>query len=338
MKWFRFKLTPISLLAALIFLPFAAFAQRGPNLTEKYESAKTQITKLSISAYNNALSNLMAQAKQKADLDSYLAIQTEQKRVLDGGVVDDGTTNSIASVASISKKIVVERDNRIAVQLRQYVSQLESLLKQSMLSDKIDEAKVVKEILDKAKAELAGLKPKLPIEQTGKATPTPPLQDKTLPAENKEEVSLEKQVQDLPVKKDFRDQNKIVPGEGWKGVRIGATQEELIKELGKPDNTLEKPNNDNNYIWLRWIKRKSIHCLVDEQRGAFEIRFDQGFNGETVEGIRIGSTLKKAIAAYGEPSDIVERNGGKKLEWASKGILIWFCNDKAMQIVVINSY
>jgi hypothetical protein len=98
----------------------------------------------------------MAQAKQKGDLESYLAIKAEEKRVLDGGLVDEGTTNSIESVAANAKKIVAERENRIAVQLRQYISQLESLLKQSMLSDKIDEAKVVKEVLDQAKVELAG--------------------------------------------------------------------------------------------------------------------------------------------------------------------------------------
>lgn len=145
-------------LASLVVFMFSLYVQAGENLTEKYELSKSQIIKASVTAYSNTLVNLMVQAKQKADLDSYLSIQAEQKRMSSGGLVDDGQTNSIESVASIAKKIVVERDTKIGVQLRQYVSQLELLLKQSMLADKIDEAKVIKEVLDKAKVELSGLK------------------------------------------------------------------------------------------------------------------------------------------------------------------------------------
>jgi hypothetical protein len=122
-------------------------------------------------------------------------------------------------------------------------------------------------------------------------------------------------------------QNKIVEGEGWRGFRVGATREELIKELGKPDN-------DPNDRWLQWKKKYFIHCLIDDSRGAFELRFDKGFKGETIAGIEIGSTLKKALAAYGEPTTQEDRGGAKKLIWSSKGILIWFGGDKVNQIVV----
>jgi uncharacterized protein YecT (DUF1311 family) len=122
-------------------------------------------------------------------------------------------------------------------------------------------------------------------------------------------------------------QNKIVEGEGWRGFRVGATREELIKDLGKPDN-------DPKDRWLQWKKKYSIHCLLDDTRGAFELRFDQGFKDETTQGIGIGSSLKKALAAYGEPTTQEDRGGAKKLIWSSKGILIWFGGDKASQIVV----
>ena len=122
-------------------------------------------------------------------------------------------------------------------------------------------------------------------------------------------------------------QNKIVEGEGWRGFRVGATREELIKDLGKPDN-------DPNDRWLQWKKKYSIHCLIDDGRGAFELRFDNGFKGETTAGIEIGSTLKKALAVYGEPTTQEDRGGAKKLIWSSKGILIWFSGDKVNQIVV----
>ncbi len=153
------------LLAVLFVFAMVLCVQAGENLTEKYETSKGKVLRASCDAYVGVLSNLMAQAKQKADLQSYLAIQIEQKRVLDGGLVDEGTTNSIESVASTAKKIVIERDNRIAALLRQYVSQLEALLKHSMLSDKIDEAKMVNEVLDKAKAELATTGKNQPVGQ-----------------------------------------------------------------------------------------------------------------------------------------------------------------------------
>jgi len=120
---------------------------------------------------------------------------------------------------------------------------------------------------------------------------------------------------------------KILEGEGWRGFKVGATREELIKDLGKPDN-------DSSERWLQWKKKYSIHCLIDDTRGAFELRFDQGFKGETTAGIEIGSPLTKALAAYGEPSTQEDRGGAKKLIWSAKGILIWFSGDKANQIVV----
>jgi hypothetical protein len=121
--------------------------------------------------------------------------------------------------------------------------------------------------------------------------------------------------------------NKIVEGEGWRGFRVGATRDELIKEFGKPDE-----GSDNR--WLQWKRKYSIHCLVDDARGAFELRFDQGFKGETTAGITFGSALKKTLTAYGEPSSQEDRGQAKKLIWSSRGILIWFNEDKVAQIVV----
>jgi hypothetical protein len=67
---------------------------------------------------------------------------------------------------------------------------------------------------------------------------------------------------------------------------------------------------------------------------AFELRFDEGFPGLTAAGIGIGSPLKDALAAYGEPSSQQNVGSAKKLLWVSKGILIWFHEDRAAQIVV----
>jgi tRNA A-37 threonylcarbamoyl transferase component Bud32 len=118
----------------------------------------------------------------------------------------------------------------------------------------------------------------------------------------------------------------IVEGKGWRGFNVGATRAELIKALGQPDS-------DSDNRWMKW-KQAHVHCLVDDARGAFELRFDEGFPGFTTAGIGIGSPLKDALAAYGEPSSQENVGSAKKLLWISKGILIWFHEDRAAQIVV----
>ncbi len=121
-------------------------------------------------------------------------------------------------------------------------------------------------------------------------------------------------------------QYQIAEGKGWNGFKLGATRAELIQALGQPDS-------DSDDRWMKW-EQAHVHCLVDDARGAFELRFDEGFPGLTTAGIGIGSPLKDALAAYGEPSSQENVGSAKKLLWISKGILIWFHEDRAAQIVV----
>jgi tetratricopeptide (TPR) repeat protein len=120
-------------------------------------------------------------------------------------------------------------------------------------------------------------------------------------------------------------QDQIAEGKGWNGFKVGATRAELIQALGQPDS-------DSDNRWMKW-KQAHVHCLINDG-GAFELRFDEGFPGITTAGIGIGSPLKSALAAYGEPSSQENVGSAKKLIWTSKGILIWFHEDKAAQIVV----
>jgi hypothetical protein len=120
--------------------------------------------------------------------------------------------------------------------------------------------------------------------------------------------------------------DQIAEGKGWNGFKLGATRAELIQALGQPDS-------DSDNRWMKW-KQAHVHCLVDDASGAFELRFDEGFPGLTTEGIGFGSPLKDAMAAYGEPSSQENVGSAKKLIWISKGILIWFHEDRAAQIVV----
>jgi hypothetical protein len=82
------------------------------------------------------------------------------------------------------------------------------------------------------------------------------------------------------------------------------------------------------------IKKYAIHCIIDDKRGAIELRFDDGFKGQTTADIEIGSPLKKALAAYGKPTTREDNGKTKKLIWSTHGLLIWFNDDKVTQIVV----
>lgn len=148
-------------------------AQAGENLTDKYETAKKQIMTTSVMAYSNGLTAIMLQLKQKGELDSFLVVQAEQKRLVADAVIDDGLTNSVESVASLARKVIADRNAKIAVQLRRYVAQLEVNLKQAMMADKIDDAKFIKEVLDPAKSELAQLDSTVPSIKKEPALPTP---------------------------------------------------------------------------------------------------------------------------------------------------------------------
>lgn len=158
----------------LVFLfacgAFAQLTNTLSGLTDKYVGARQKIETDSVSAYTNALAVAGAQLKQKADLDGYLALQEEQKRMAEKPDVEGGLTNGCKVVSDLAQKAVDEKNAKTAGFLKQHVVQLEALLKQMMVADKIDEAKQTKEALDAAKAELVGLESKAPkVEEKPKA-------------------------------------------------------------------------------------------------------------------------------------------------------------------------
>jgi beta-lactamase regulating signal transducer with metallopeptidase domain len=119
----------------------------------------------------------------------------------------------------------------------------------------------------------------------------------------------------------------IQEGRGWKGFRVGATRKELVAFMGKPDNPGETR-------YLKWKLKQNMHCLIDDYRGAFELRFDQGCQQILKNGIRIGTSMKEVEAQYGKPTSTENRGKAKKFIYLQKGILFWFYNNNVIQIVV----
>jgi len=124
---------------------------------------------------------------------------------------------------------------------------------------------------------------------------------------------------------------EIIEGVGLPNFRIGDSKEQLVEALGAPDDA-------STDTWLQW-KNHHVHALIDEHIGALELRFDIGFSGRTSEGIKTGSSEKEILAAYGTPENTKTKNGAKRLEWSSQGILVWLRPVKGVhQIVVFRPY
>jgi beta-lactamase regulating signal transducer with metallopeptidase domain len=133
--------------------------------------------------------------------------------------------------------------------------------------------------------------------------------------------------ENVPERKKAAVSAAIVEGVGWKDVRIGATRDEIIKALGKPDD-------DSSSDWLKW-KSKHIECTFHGGDTAAEIRFNPGFQAALTNGLKPGSPASNVLKLYGEPTHVVDRgNGAKEYEYMAKGILFWTYEGKISQIVV----
>ena len=124
---------------------------------------------------------------------------------------------------------------------------------------------------------------------------------------------------------------EITEGVGYGPFRVGATREELVQSLGQPDPGSTK-------MCLQWKRKHGIHCLIDKDRGAFELRFDRGFNQPLKSGIRIGSSLEDVRKTYGEPDHVTEKETAVKLVYSKKGVLFWTDKGEVFQMVIFKPY
>ncbi len=131
-------------------------------------------------------------------------------------------------------------------------------------------------------------------------------------------------------KADQEKQSKIEAGVGWHAFKLGATRRELIDAFGEPDA-------ESTERYMKWNKDLHINCLIDAKRGAYELRFNKGFDGQLTSGVQIGSETKDLTPTYGQPDSVVERGEGKKYTFTNKGVLFWTKGDKVTQIVVFRS-
>jgi hypothetical protein len=121
----------------------------------------------------------------------------------------------------------------------------------------------------------------------------------------------------------------VVEGVGWGGFQVGATREELTKAFG-PLQRNPAPGSQ----WTGWISRYHIDCWFDQAGRAVEVRFNQGFKFPLTSGVKIGSSEKEVLAAYGVPNRVVNKPQSKMLEYRNRGVLMWVIDGKVFDFTV----
>ena len=133
-------------------------------------AACVQREKDALKQYGKALDSLLAALKEKGDLDAYVAVEAEKKRLAAEGTVPEAkdAVPVLADAAGACWKAVAaaatDRARQTAALLKKHVAALDGIIRQLMKAGKIDEAKAVKVDRDRAAAELADLVSKLPSE------------------------------------------------------------------------------------------------------------------------------------------------------------------------------
>ncbi|GEM_PF-2213116 len=119
----------------------------------------------------------------------------------------------------------------------------------------------------------------------------------------------------------------VMEGVGWKGFRIGATRAELTQAYGKPDSNPGNP-------WVRWLSRHHVDCLFGKDGRAVEVRFNEGFAFPLTSGVKIGSSEKEVLAAYGAPAAVTQQPQAKMFVFGS-GVIMWLMDGKVFDFTVI---
>jgi hypothetical protein len=113
----------------------------------------------------------------------------------------------------------------------------------------------------------------------------------------------------------------IREGAGWNQVLVNSPGPEVATALKGERYLIQLPD-------------RHMECLVAENGIVVEVRFNKGFDGATTKNIRVGSTEKELLAAYGQPTTTEKKEKAKKLIHEPIGMLFWLTDGKVSQIVV----
>lgn len=143
MTYLRFQPLRVSLLAALLLLPLATFAQQTNSL-ETYKALLQRQEQGLLIQYSNNLSKVIETLKQYGQLDAFLIFDAERKRFS-----SEQTVPELANMFESYRPQVELYYKSKADLLRKYSTALNGLIKSLMMRNKIDEAKEVQAEIEK---------------------------------------------------------------------------------------------------------------------------------------------------------------------------------------------
>jgi len=125
----------------------------------------------------------------------------------------------------------------------------------------------------------------------------------------------------------------VIPGVGMGSVKFGMSKDDVIKQLGKPDLV-----HGGNLIYAS----RGFDVFIKGERGLTLInccarsvydnslveRLATDFTGATNKGIRLGSSEKQIIQAYGEPTSRSVDGADVELRYKTPGLYFKLTNDK----------
>ena len=148
----------------------AGYAAEKARIDAAYEQQKA----CALPAYRQAIDAQMAVVKKKGDLDNYIALETEKKRLAaEGKVATNDAPEAVAALVAQYQKSLLDatsaREKAKMALLKQYVAKLTALMQTYTRSDRLDDAKVVRDELQLAKTDLVFQEEDVPQE-----APKPP--------------------------------------------------------------------------------------------------------------------------------------------------------------------
>ena len=136
-------------------------------------------------AYRQAVENQMQAVKKQGDLDNYLALQAEKKRLATENTINTNDVPALAGLVAQYQKALLDaanaRDKATIALLHQYIARLTSLMQNYTRTDRLADAKVVRDEIQTVKTELTFLESDLPAEPS---KPTPPTELAPTPADD----------------------------------------------------------------------------------------------------------------------------------------------------------
>lgn len=155
------------------------YAAEKTQINNAYEQQKTN----ALTAYRRSVASQMTAAKNKGDLDNYLVLKAEKDRLDTQATVYTNDAPALESLVAQYQKALQtaasSRDKALVTALRQQVGRLTTLMQNYTRTDRLNDAKIVRDEMRGAKTELTFLEADTPEETS---TPTPPTPTPTTPA------------------------------------------------------------------------------------------------------------------------------------------------------------